>query len=279
MQVIFDLITHSYGSFGPSLPTYISSTISRDSIHRESILETLFDIIITNTKEPTYYARNCIDWLREICDEMPENCQKVLKAPGFQPLLVLLSIWNIGLDDFSSEDADSINLSSSSDIKSDKLAFATSSGGSIDLIKRNSLKPNFLLSGSQENRDVESVDIESHSPENFEEFTEPIRPSIPTDYKPIELDHIPSNKYNDIPRDISDRQNLSNQSLYVENYKLQLSCSRLIKQLIQGTSVNTPNHSISGSSSITTGFSSSHVSLLLSFALFASRYYLLEFIY
>ena len=270
LQVIFDLITHSYGSFGPSLPTYISSTFSSESIHRESILEILLDIIITNTKESTYYARNCIDWLREVCDETPDNCQKVLKYSGFHPILVLLSIWNVGYDHLSYDhESDSASLSSSVDMKIDKLFSASASSNCvpIDLTKKIPIKSNFSLNVASEFSDLQ--DIESHPDlriESTEISVEENKTKISRDYKPIELDHIPNNKYPDIPRD---KPNVSNQLIYEENYKLQLSCSRLIKQLIQGTSMNIPNH---GSNFVATGFSSSHISLLLSFALFAGRF-------
>jgi hypothetical protein len=64
--------------------------------------------------------------------------------------------------------------------------------------------------------------------------------------------------------------------LVAERYKMQLSCARLVKVLISGTSGEVAHGSACTTSllSTCTDFSSVHLSTLLSFALVAARYFL-----
>ena len=243
LQIFFDLITHAYGSFGPSLPTQVNSTLSNDIIHRESILELLLDIIVKNRKEISYFARNCIDWLREVCDEVPENCQKVLKSPGLHPLIVILSIWSVGFNDHTSDETDVSNI-----INDTKLDKSSSLSVVNEPIRRTSLKSNLSNTNPSDQPDEQRF-IDASK-----------------EYKPIELNHIPVDQFKEIHRD--SQNNFSTlQAVYIENYKLQLSCCRFIRQLMNGSTNNIPNQVASNS----TGFKSSHITFLLSFCVVAAR--------
>jgi len=61
---------------------------------RPQILTLLFDIAISSPKKPQI-ARSMIDWLREVCDNIIENCAFVLETQSLPQLLLLLSLWSV----------------------------------------------------------------------------------------------------------------------------------------------------------------------------------------
>ena len=102
-SIRFDPITVSHGDINANGYlfngiVYISdcSSISKNNLKRPQILSLLFDIIVASPKKPQI-ARSMIDWLREICDNMIENCAFILELSSLFPVLILLSLWSVNL--------------------------------------------------------------------------------------------------------------------------------------------------------------------------------------
>jgi len=99
LQVLFDLICDpAMPSSSPSLfPRAGSvSTIGvecSEVIHRQTLLDLLFLIVLSSRN--CQLARSAVDWMREICDDEIQNCQKLLKSAGLVPVLVMLSVWDV----------------------------------------------------------------------------------------------------------------------------------------------------------------------------------------
>ena len=54
----------------------------------------IFDMVYLLPTKPSV-ARGAVDWLREQCDDVVENCHLVLNSVGLTTLLALTSLWTI----------------------------------------------------------------------------------------------------------------------------------------------------------------------------------------
>jgi hypothetical protein len=93
LQVLFDLIVASSTDASAPIGT-AGGQGAGDTIQRVALLELLMDLVLALPRH-SHLARATIDWLREVCDEHLQNCQKVLKSPGLLPVLVMLSSWEL----------------------------------------------------------------------------------------------------------------------------------------------------------------------------------------
>ncbi len=57
-------------------------------------LRLIFDMVFLLPNKPSV-ARGAVDWLREQCDDVVENCHLALNSVGLTTLLALTSLWTI----------------------------------------------------------------------------------------------------------------------------------------------------------------------------------------
>ena len=79
----------------PPLSGLSSMQKRSDCIRDVHMLKLLICIIIASPSKPQL-SRAVMDWLREICDDQPENAAIVLESIGLIPFLIILSLWTIG---------------------------------------------------------------------------------------------------------------------------------------------------------------------------------------
>lgn len=244
LQVLFDIICDSKGSLQPasssitiesSNPSTCTSegglyNANTDIIHRTVVLELLLNMVIISSKD-CQLARSLIDWLREICDEEVNNCQKVLKHSGLFPLLVMLSVWEIGSFDNTSYKPITTTYSRNHNI----------------------------ATNNNNNKEIHHQHILHNTSEVKEK-------DLTKEFKVIDLNKITNHDLSESAAELA---------LLANKYKLQLSCYRYIKLLISGTSGEVAAIQTNSNLQLTkTEFNSMQLSILLSFAVTASKYVL-----
>jgi hypothetical protein len=229
------------------------------------VLELVFDIIVsiasTSTASNTSMARNAVDWLKEVCDEVIENSQKVLKTLGINYFLLLLSIWNAG-----EPPADKPTIAS---------MLANPLRPKFNPLKTNQTMETTSKAQSQLKVDAEvpatqAIDISISRLNILEKSTLLSRDQVGvvTDDEGVKHETINSSSFS------------CGMVSLTEKYRLQVSCVKLIKLFITGTTGEVPTNGskmlpIPTPTLLTTptSFSPTHIAALLSFCLSISRFY------
>jgi hypothetical protein len=73
----------------------VAEQSAAELISSPSLLSLLLDVAVA-TPYNAQLARVTVEWLRGICDDVPENSAMVLQHIGITPVLVLLSLWGVG---------------------------------------------------------------------------------------------------------------------------------------------------------------------------------------
>eukprot|EP01038_Epipyxis_sp_PR26KG_P004498 gene4498-6355_t len=108
LQILFDLVmnensfasTQNNSFLAPNVIANNNSGLNANSneyVRRVAVLELLIDMTLT-CHSNLQITRSAVEWLREVCDELLENCQVVLKSGTLIPLLAALSLWEINTD-------------------------------------------------------------------------------------------------------------------------------------------------------------------------------------
>jgi hypothetical protein len=275
IQVLFDLIVEST-AVSPQLllPLHpAQSALGQEAIHRVALLELLVDLVISLPRN-NQLARSTIDWLREICDENVGNCQRVLKSPGLLPVLIMLSSWDLpGCEALQRSGSLLLDAGSSSSKGTGP------DGNSADQARIR--RERSLSLGSAPDRalgprarqavDISKAGVSGAALGDAAAGKSDVEDKVAGEGRVRLMDRV--NK-EFMQKAMADEQD-SNARLaqIAERYKMQLSCARLVKVLISGTSGEVAHGSASTTNllSTCTDFSPLHLSTLLGFALVAAR--------
>ena len=266
IQVLFEMAMKVESKATESLSEHFSVQSTIETIDKVELVDLIFDLIIlfpVPRLADVTLSKTAFDRLREITDEVHDNSNKVLRIGGLFPLLIALSIWNLP----------SIRDIFPQEVIAPKVISATL----VDTRKSLNASP---LSGAT----ITNINIGNDS--SSRRVTIPAFVEYPANLSwksGADGEHDRSNRFTrSLRKSESGSRNLLIEAEdgissrhFLDYYKLQLSCFRLLEQLFKGTSSQTViqmNKMYNTVSQTATGFTSNHMLTLIGFIVCSSRF-------
>ena len=275
IQVLFELsIKFEYrnvGSFAEN-PLVPSTTEIIDKIE---LIELIFDVVVLFPVARLENARIALDRLREVTDEVHENSQKVLKISGTFPILIILSLWNIENVDDMFLQSTGINPSAAILEKKNKKPPSVEHNPSSSSPPVIAFTP--LVTGDSLARRVTIPNIHDYQSmatkmKSTIEINPPNDSFLNAKFALSRKADLVGSRSRSV--DLSEREEGIPLQHFMDYYKLQLSCFRVLEQLFKGTSSETViqmNKIYNTVSQSATGFNSSHMTTFIGFIICAIR--------
>jgi hypothetical protein len=274
IQVLFELsIKFEYRSVESFAENSLVPSAT-EIIDKVELIELIFDVAVLFPMARLGNARIALDRLREVTDEVHDNSQKVLKINGTFPILIILSLWNIENVDDMFLQSTGINPSAAifekkkkpSSVEQNPLSssppvIAFKPVATSDSLARRVTIPSIHDYQSMASRMKSTIEV---NPPNDSLLSAKLPLPLKADFVGSRSRSVDQPEQEGIP-----------QQYFMDYYKLQLSCFRVLEQLFKGTSSETViqmNKIYNTVSQSATGFNSSHMMTFIGFIICAIRY-------
>ena len=270
IQVLFDLsIKFEYRSAG--LFTENALVSSSEIIDKIELIELIFGMVVLIPEARLANARIALDRLREVTDEVHENSEKVLKISGAFPILIILSLWNVeNVDDMFLQ---STGINPSASIHGKKTGLEKKPASSSPPLV--AYKPAASMESVANLRRITIPSIHDYQ-SMATKMTSTIEVNPPNESLLSAKFTLKADLVGNRCRstEMPEREEWIPSQYFVDFYKLQLSCFRVLEQLFKGTSSETViqmNKIYNTVSQSATGFKSSHMMTFVGFIICSTR--------